>query len=295
MLREVHSSALLTSTSVALLLFVILFMRFLIWLRFSETPAFGKGQKFLQIVLLSVAVSVLAFPLGLPLAVDFAIATATTRMLKQNNLVRVRNIMETMGSITTLCIDETGGLTQNKMVVVAITLGASFPDPETSISDFAAKIPSHIKPILLHSIAVNSTALETEKNGAKTFIGNETEIALLWFSRNHLGMGPVAEERSNVHVVHVSPFDKDKKYMISTIKLPDGNYRMFMKGAPEVLLQWCSQIVVDDDAKQEREVRMTPEKEEAVNSTITAFAGRSLRTIGFAYRDLATWPPENGG
>jgi Ca2+-transporting ATPase len=81
--------------------------------------------------------------------------------------------------------------------------------------------------------------------------------------------------------------------MISTIKLPDGNYRMFMKGAPEVLLQWCSQIVVDDDAKQEHEARMTPEKE-AVNSTITAFSGRSLRTTGFAYWDLTTWPSENG-
>ncbi|KAF8252393.1 calcium-translocating P-type ATPase [Wilcoxina mikolae CBS 423.85] len=196
----------------ALLLFIILLIKFLVLLRGSEATGFEKGQRFLQIILLTVTVSVLAFPLGLPLAADFAIATATTRMLKQNNLVRVRNIMETVGSITTLCIDETGGLTQNKMPVVAATWGRLF------------------LPILLHSIAVNSTALEADQNSVKT----------------HLDMGPLAEERSG-------------KYMVSAIKRPGGNYRIFMKGAPEVLLQ-C----------------------------------QSLRMIGFTYRDLATWPPENG-
>ncbi|KAF8540001.1 hypothetical protein BDD12DRAFT_917198 [Trichophaea hybrida] len=226
-------------------LFIILFLKWLVNPRGNDTTSFEKGQKFLQIVLLAVAVSVLAFLLGLPLAVDFAVATATTRMLKQNKFVRVKNIMEI-------------GLTQNKMVVVAATLGASPPHAhtETPISDFATKIPSHIKPIILHSIVVNSTAFETEQNGVKTFIGNETETALLWFSCNYLGMGPLAEERSGVH-----------KYIVSAIKRPDGNYQS--------------------------EARMTPEDENAVNSITTAFSGRSLQTIGFTYRDLIIWPSEN--
>jgi hypothetical protein len=60
---------------------------------------------------------------------------------------------------------------------------------------------------------------------------------------------------------------------------------------PEIPLKWCTRIVVDDNA--ESEARMTPEDENTVNSITTAFSGRSLQIIGFAYRDLVIWPSEN--
>ena len=95
----------------ALLLFVVLFIEFLVKLRTStDTPA-QKGQNFLDILIVAITVVVVAVPEGLPLAVTLALAFATTRMLKDNNLVRLLRSCETMGNATTICSDKTGTLT----------------------------------------------------------------------------------------------------------------------------------------------------------------------------------------
>jgi Ca2+-transporting ATPase len=75
------------------------------------------SQEFLDILIVAVTI-VVAVPEGLPLAVTLALAFATTRMLRENNLVRVLRACETMGNATTICSDKTGTLTQNKMTVV---------------------------------------------------------------------------------------------------------------------------------------------------------------------------------
>ena len=117
----------------ALLLFVILLIKFLASLPGSHQNASEKGQQFMQILIVSVTIVVVAVPEGLPLAVTLALAYATTRMLKDNNLVRVLKACETMGNATTICSDKTGTLTQNKMTVIAGTLGVSetFGDNKT--------------------------------------------------------------------------------------------------------------------------------------------------------------------
>src|SRR5204863_1831832 len=106
-------------------LFVVLFIKFCTQLRGSKLPPSEKGQNFLQIFIVSVTVVVVAVPEGLPLAVTLALAFATTRMLKDNNLVRILRACETMGNATTVCSDKTGTLTQNKMTVVAGAVGTS--------------------------------------------------------------------------------------------------------------------------------------------------------------------------
>ena len=102
-----------------LLLFVVVFIKFLAQLSSIEGGAQVKGQRFLQIFIVAVTIVVVAVPEGLPLAVTLALAFATTRMLKDNNLVRLLRACETMGNATTVCSDKTGTLTQNKMSVVA--------------------------------------------------------------------------------------------------------------------------------------------------------------------------------
>src|SRR5271154_6426772 len=107
----------------ALLLFIILLIKFLASLPGSPMDAGDKAQRFMQILIVSVTIVVVAVPEGLPLAVTLALAYATTRMLKDNNLVRVLKACETMGNATTVCSDKTGTLTQNKMTVIAGTVG----------------------------------------------------------------------------------------------------------------------------------------------------------------------------
>src|ERR1700704_4295842 len=105
------------------MLFIVLLIRFLVDLRGNTAPANEKGQSFMRILITAITVVVVAVPEGLPLAVTLALAFATTRMLKDNNLVRVLKSCETMGNATTVCSDKTGTLTENKMTMVAATIG----------------------------------------------------------------------------------------------------------------------------------------------------------------------------
>ncbi|KAF3031126.1 hypothetical protein E8E11_002610 [Didymella keratinophila] len=263
-------------SAAALLLFVVLFIEFLVHLRGSSATPSEKGQNFLDILIVAITVIVVAVPEGLPLAVTLALAFATTRMLKDNNLVRLLRSCETMGNATTICSDKTGTLTQNKMTVVAGSLGtalrfgdhklkASSHDSapiddgtkgenvespvegpnDVSASDFATTISKDVKELLEQSIVQNTTAFEGDAGGPGAFIGSKTETALLGFARDHLGMGNLAEERSNANIVQVVPFDSAIKCSAAVAKLADGQYRMYVKGASEILLGKCDKIVTD--------------------------------------------------
>ena len=108
---------------IALLLFVILLIKFVLRLPGSNLSPSQIGEHFMQILIVSVSIVVVAVPEGLPLAVTLSLAYATIRMIEDNNLVRVLKACETVGNATTICSDKTGTLTENKMTVVAGTLG----------------------------------------------------------------------------------------------------------------------------------------------------------------------------
>jgi len=280
---------------VAVLLFTVLFIRFLSQLRGSTDSPSQKGQNFLQILIVSITVVVIAVPEGLPLAVTLALAIAITRMLKDNNLVRILEACETMGNATSVCCDKTGTLTMNKMVVVAGALGLACRfddfDPSNtdvvSIGDMVSSLSEEVRKILLHSIVINSTAFEGEEDGT-TFVGSKTETALLSFAKDRLGMGTVNEERSNFKVVQVIPFDSRRKCMVSVTELSKDTYRMYVKGAPEIILDKCTRIITDAT----RPINATPLTEDhhrQLTRITDEYATRSLRTIGIAYRDFPSW------
>ncbi|KAF2458938.1 hypothetical protein BDY21DRAFT_283004 [Lineolata rhizophorae] len=306
----------------ALLLFVVLFIEFLADLRHSDASPEEKGQNFLNILIVAITVVVVAVPEGLPLAVTLALAFATTRMLKDNNLVRLLRSCETMGNATTVCSDKTGTLTQNKMTVVAGTLGtfsrfgdrkgdtrevnddepdspskgkqnASSPtvSDDVSPSEFASTLSDDTKRTLKDSIVINSTAFEGEDDGVMSFIGSKTETALLHFARDFLGMDDVNLERANADIVQMIPFDSGRKCMGVVIKMPDGRYRLYIKGASEILLAKCDRII-SDATKQLEEMPLDAEVRDSLNGIISAYARRSLRTIAFLYRDFEQWPPK---
>ncbi|GMM38578.1 calcium-transporting ATPase [Saccharomycopsis crataegensis] len=106
----------------AVILFIVLFIRFCALLpsphKYSHLPGAQKGEKFLDILIVSITIVVVAVPEGLPLAVTLALAFATTRMAKDMNLVRVLKSCETMGGATAICSDKTGTLTENRMRVI---------------------------------------------------------------------------------------------------------------------------------------------------------------------------------
>jgi len=297
-----------------LLLFVVLFIKFLVELKNIEGGSQGKGQRFLQIFIVAVTIIVVAVPEGLPLAVTLALAFATTRMLKDNNLVRLLRACETMGNATTVCSDKTGTLTQNKMTVVAGTLSTAsrFGDkeetatstpsskhqeksPATDISDvssaeFFTTLSKETKTLLKDSVILNSTAFESEENGARVFIGSKTETALLQFIVDHLPIESISEERANSEIVQMVPFDSGRKCMAVVTRLPDGKYRMLVKGASEILISKCTRIITDP-TQGTVDTPITADQVETLNGIVSNYASRSLRTIGLLYRDFSEWPP----
>lgn len=298
-----------------LLLFAVTFVEFLV--RLSSYPdAKAKGQGFLNVFIVAVTIVVVAVPEGLPLAVTLALAFATTRMLKDNNLVRQLRACETMGNATTICSDKTGTLTQNKMSVVAGTIGTAsrFGDKtvgteaeptasskgtalalendsiDVSTTDLISSLSTVVTDLLKQSIVINTTAFEGETGGQETFIGSKTETALLSFAREYLAMGSLNEERSGVEVVQLIPFHSGRKCMGTAVKIGNGKYRLYVKGASEIMLARCHRII-RDPTKDLTETHITNENLETLTHVIDSYASRSLRTIGILYKDFEQWPP----
>lgn len=243
---------------------------------------------------MAITIIVVAVPEGLPLAVTLALAFAATRMLKQNNLVRMLRACETMGNATTICSDKTGTLTTNKMTVVAGTFGASsFSRSESerktqNISQWASSLSTDAKEAIIQSIAINSTAFEGEEDGKSTFIGSKTETALLQLALDHLGMGSLSQTRSNEQMVQMFPFDSHQKCMGAVVKLRSGGYRLLVKGAAEILLGYCSSQADITDLSISP---VTQTDGDSLLATIDTYARQSLRTIGIVYREYEQWPP----
>jgi P-type Ca2+ transporter type 2C len=309
-------------TSMAFLLFVILVARFLISLPSNPESPSEKAVRFMQILIVAVSIVVVAVPEGLPLAVTLALAYATVRMIKDNNLVRVLKACETMGNATTICSDKTGTLTENKMVVVAGYLGRGgqfarigtadmdenlidMPD----ISQFFRELSFETSALLHQSVALNSTAFETtDENGTKSFVGSTTETALLYMAKEFLGLDDVATERANAEIVQQLPFSSERKFMGTVIKR-DTSYRLLVKGAPEIILARSTNILhsvrTPTTAYNPSSMRttnspqpdqldgdvMTVNDRNEIVSICTTFASDALRLLGIAYRDFDTWPP----
>lgn len=286
-------------TSAAGLLFFILLFRFLAGLSTNTKSGAERGSQFLDILIVSITIIVVAVPEGLPVAVTLALSFATKRMLKENNLVRHLRACETMGNATTICSDKTGTLTQNKMTVVAGVLGSSLHFSRGLARDDRAMpftaafepLSTSIRNLLLQSSAINSTAFEGEENGIMTFIGSKTETAILTLAKEQLGMGPVAEERAGAEVVQLIPFDSDRKCMGVVIRLVSGAYRLLVKGAAEILLAKATRVLTDVSQETLAEAEMTDSIRNRLTADIEDYASHSLRTIAMLFKDFPQWPP----
>lgn len=171
-LNDLSDSISIYGCSAAILLFVVLFIRFLLQIKdgneYDDLNPAQRGAKFMNIFITAVTIIVVAVPEGLPLAVTLALAFATTRMTKDGNLVRNLSACETMGSATTVCSDKTGTLTENVMTVVRGSLGShQFIDDGSETSKdsslvFQNECSSDLRKDVLANIALNSTAFENK-------------------------------------------------------------------------------------------------------------------------------------
>ncbi|KAG0348933.1 hypothetical protein BG004_003650 [Podila humilis] len=308
----------------ALLMLIILIIRYFVGFKKNGTPSSAEiVQSLVDIVIAAVTVVVVAVPEGLPLAVTLALAFATTRMLKDNNLVRVLAACETMGNATTVCSDKTGTLTQNRMTIVAGTLGintrfiADVPEGDSNarasipinrnafpMSQLVNNIPTAVTTLLHEAIAINSSAFESEDDkGNLSFIGSKTEVALLDFSKK-IGGADYRTLREATPIVHLYPFSSERKSMATIVQMGPNKFRLHAKGASEIIMKRCDMILQissntvegapiseKDRMAEVTEIELVGDLQTQVHKTIISYATQSLRTIGIAYRDFESWPP----
>ncbi|KRX54715.1 Plasma membrane calcium-transporting ATPase 3, partial [Trichinella sp. T9] len=250
-------------------------------------------QYFVKFIIIGVTVLVVAVPEGLPLAVTLALAYSVKKMMKDNNLVRHLDACETMGNATAICSDKTGTLTTNRMTVVRSYIGKSLYK-EIPKWD---QLDENIRSLMLTCISVNSSyasqVVPGEKGQLPKQLGNKTECGLLGFV---MAMGQsyqrVRDEVPEDRLVKVYTFNSVRKSMSTVIEKNDsqGGYRLFSKGASEILLGKCKFILGADGTAQ---VFRQQDKDEMVRRVIEPMACDGLRTICLAYKDFVAANPEN--
>jgi Ca2+-transporting ATPase len=210
-------------------------------------------------VMLAVTLIVVSVPEGLPMSVNLSLALSMRRMLNSNNLVRKMHACETMGATNIICTDKTGTLTQNQMSVHQVHFFGS----ENAISKTVAE-----------GIACNTTAFidDTNPDRIKT-LGNPTEGALiLWLRNNGIDYLPI---RENTAVVEQLPFSTERKYMATIVNSNAlGKKVLYLKGAPEILLNMCESIEGNVD-------------KEHIIKLLAEYQAKAMRTLAFAYQELA--------
>ncbi|BCR96668.1 putative calcium transporting ATPase (Pmc1) [Aspergillus luchuensis] len=284
----------------ALLLFFVLLFRFLAQLPENDAPSTEKGQIFMDILIVAVTVIVVAIPEGLPLAVTLALAFATTRMLKEQNLVWQLRACETMGNATVICSDKTGTLTQNKMTTALGILGfadaftqsgttaSSVEQAAFSFPEAIGRYPVAFRDLLIKSITANSTAFREERDGRMELVGNKTDIALLHLVQEHLGVHDISRERADIDTIQVYPFDSARKAMALVYHVDESGCRVLVKGAAEVVLRECTSVITPGSSSHEdiSTQQISGTDFETLGEAIRKYASASLRTIGLAYRDI---------
>ena len=240
--------------------FFVLFFGMVIWAFDMINPGVESAKwsellaHTLKTMMVAVTLIVVAVPEGLPMAVTLSLAYSMSRMLKTNNLVRKMHACETMGATTVICTDKTGTLTQNQMQVYKTNF---YGNPSNDI--------------LHEGIAVNSTA-QLDLTGDKAqVLGNPTEGALLlWLKDQGENYAELREKASRIEEL---PFSTERKYMATVVKSATGKNILYVKGAPEIIFAMCKNTAgVTSDS---------------VNAQLLEYQNQAMRTLGFAYQELA--------
>lgn len=213
-------------------------------------------------LLIAVALAVAAIPEALNSIVTIVLSISTQKMVKEHAIIKQLNAVESLGCVSVICSDKTGTLTQNKMKVMELFLNNEVIKPEM------LDVKDHSHDVLLKSCLLCNNAVS---NGS-TQIGDPTEIALLdLFDR-------YGEKDADYHVEAIRikelPFDSTRKMM----SINSENH-LYTKGAVDVILDRCDQILIHDKKRPitEEDIKLIKEQNES-------FAKEGLRVLGFAYK-----------
>ena len=265
-----------------------------------------------ELLEVSLSMAVAVVPEGLAAVVTVTLALGTRRMVKRNALIRKLPAVETLGSVTTICSDKTGTLTQNKMVVQLVSTGdctvavagegyvpiGDFTDRHTSTQINNLEEYPELESLLIACAVCNDAVLQQEQQEWQ-ILGDPTEGALLCVA----GKAGLYKEQQSQLLPRTAefPFSSERKRMSVICEVPghsghsgfpavqgqQPNYLMLTKGSPELTLERCKGIIVGDRVQP-----LTQEMRDRILAENNNMASGGLRVLGFAYKLWENVPPE---
>ena len=244
-----------------------------------------RGESFLSMMLTGISLAVAAIPEGLPAVVTVVLALSVNRILARGAIIRRLHAVETLGCASVICTDKTGTVTENKMTVTDIvTLDGHFAlsgggdSPLGGLSLDGAAVPANVTVSeALGAAVICSTARVSEDSKGKLSLeGSPTETALLVaayklkIKKNEL--------LSRYRIVHETPFDSVRKMM--SVAVRDGvGLKLFVKGAPDLVLKKCSRV-----RKYERDIPLSEREEAEIKDKIASLSADAKRVIAIAVK-----------
>jgi len=248
-----------------------------------------RGEPVIQMLLAGISLAVAAVPEGLPAVVTIALAIGVRRMVQKNALIRRLPAVETLGCATVICSDKTGTLTENRMTVVEAYAGKNpyelRRESDGRLSAYCrgrevyVEKTTGLKLLLKIGMLCGNTRIRSDEDSVIDIEGDPTEVALM---RAALDAGLDRESVFSAYRrVREIPFDSDRKMMSVICRSRSGELFLFAKGAPEVVMDRCSKIMIAD-----RERDITDEDLKNLRDECSIMTSRALRVIAFAYRTV---------
>ncbi len=271
-----------------------------------------RGEPPLEMFLAAVAVAVAAIPEGLPAVMTITLALGAQRMLKRRALIRQLPAVEALGSVTTICSDKTGTLTENKMQVTVLDVAGHTADlsenlrrghPVLEATGYAMTLQPPALPFLLSAATLcNDATLQPSDAQSREYVavGDPTEGAIL-VAAAHYGMWKMHLERTYPRVAE-APFSSERKRMTTIHRLDHGStgngtaaglptavldspFVAFTKGSADGMIEICSHAFID--AVREP---MTETLRRRISEATNRLAEQGLRLLGVGYRTLSAQP-----
>ncbi len=261
-----------------------------------------RGENWQVLVLTAISMAVAVVPEGLPAVVSVTLALGSQRMLKRNALIRKLPAVETLGSVTVICSDKTGTLTQNRMTVTALDVAGHTQEMEALVDKRGAILHAELHPtatpqnrtlsLLIKASALCNDAVIQQEDGVQRTIGDPTEGALV------VAAAQIGYEKEQLEAVWPReaevPFTSERKRMTTIHRvqgtIPEGTgiefrspYVAFAKGGVDSLLEVSNYLW---EGELNTIVPLDPEIRERILAANSGYAQKGQRVLGVAFRPL---------